>query len=439
MKRAESAAEAARLRREADLLDVAAHPGLVEALAFDDDGPQPVLHTAYVGESVAAAGPLEAEEIAGLAAAVATTLADLHAVGLVHGAVIPSHVLLDDDDGRPVLCGAGYGGVAGERPASVPDLSVACTDPARTPDSPLEPEIDVFGVGVVIADRLESMPAPRGGAVDELRRISEQAMASPAAARPTARRLADLLHDSVPAARLARRGAAAPVTPPRSDPLAARRRHRPLERWRHSQRAAPVPVHGRRRALPFARVVLAGAGGAAVLLVPRSVGTPGTPEASLAPEPVRDPVTTAEGTTTTLAAVRRPSPRPAREGCPAVDAPMTADVDGDGCAEAVNYKAGVVEAAGRRWAVGEPGDVAAVGDWTCSGDRSLALLRPRTGEVFTFAGWATAGHELTAPRTATVAGGRSLRAADLDADGCNELVVERATGAPAVVRLPAAP
>jgi hypothetical protein len=100
----------------------------------------------------------------------------------------------------------------------------------------------------------------------------------------------------------------------------------------------------------------------------------------------------------------------------------------------VRFSGGVVEAAGLRWQMGEADDVIAVGDWSCSGGRSLAVLRPGTGEVYAFTGWASADRELEAPLVARVAGGRALRAADLDADGCNELVVERAEGAPAVLR-----
>jgi hypothetical protein len=432
VKRAESATEAARLRREADLLDVATHPGLVEPLGFDD-GPRPVLRTAYVGAALSDIDALEVEEVAGVAAAVATTLADLHGIGLVHGAVSPSHVLLDDD-GRPVLCGLGYGGLAGERPPSVAVLSPACTDPERNEESPLEPELDVFGLGAIVAGVLESGTG-RGGAAEELRRISALATSCPPSSRPTARQLADMVHDSVPAARLPRRGDAVVPPPPRPDRLATRRRRGPLERWRQEQApGGAAPAWGRRRGLVLVAVALAVAGAAAVVLFPGSARPPGTPEASLVPEPPADPITTVEGPTTTLAVVPGPSPRPAREGCPAVDGAMTADVDGDGCAEAVRYAAGVVEAAGRRWAVGEDGDIAAVGDWSCSGHRSLALLRPRTGEVFAFNGWAAAGRDVSAPLTATVAGGRGLRAADLDGDGCNELVVKRASGAPAVVR-----
>ncbi|MFN2504714.1 MAG: hypothetical protein ABR540_10920 [Acidimicrobiales bacterium] len=118
---------------------------------------------------------------------------------------------------------------------------------------------------------------------------------------------------------------------------------------------------------------------------------------------------------------------------------MTADIDRDGCAETVRFHDGVVETGGRRWAVGQPGDLAAVGDWSCAGSRSLALLRPATGEVFAFDGWATAGQDIHAPALARVGGARTLRAADLDGDGCHELVVERATGGPAVLQAQASP
>jgi hypothetical protein len=117
-----------------------------------------------------------------------------------------------------------------------------------------------------------------------------------------------------------------------------------------------------------------------------------------------------------------------------VEGVLSADVDGDGCAEEVRIADGVVEAGASRWAVGEAADVVAIGDWTCSGSRSLAVLRPRTGEVFTFAAWASAERDVEAPLLARIEGGRSLRAADLDSDGCHELIVERTVGAPTVLR-----
>jgi hypothetical protein len=125
-----------------------------------------------------------------------------------------------------------------------------------------------------------------------------------------------------------------------------------------------------------------------------------------------------------------------RAGCPRVEGPLSADIDGDGCAEDVLFADGVVRVGERRWAVGQAGDLAAVGDWSCGGARSLAVLRPTTGEVFAFDGWASGEREATAPLVAQIGGARTVRASDLDGDGCHELVVERVTGAPAVLRPP---
>lgn len=42
---------------------------------------------------------------------------------------------------------------------------------------------------------------------------------------------------------------------------------------------------------------------------------------------------------------------------------------------------------GRSFAVGEPGDIAATGDWDCSGTQTLGVYRPSTGSWFTFDSW----------------------------------------------------
>ena len=51
----------------------------------------------------------------------------------------------------------------------------------------------------------------------------------------------------------------------------------------------------------------------------------------------------------------------------------------------------VVERAGRRWAVGEPGDVVVVGRWRCDGRVLPAVVRPSTGRIWTFGAWPTGG------------------------------------------------
>ena len=79
---------------------------------------------------------------------------------------------------------------------------------------------------------------------------------------------------------------------------------------------------------------------------------------------------------------------------------------------------------GQRYQVGRPGDVAVVGDWAvtdggCDGTSTVVLLRPGTGELFAFSGWAETG-ELVASRLGT-----HLDAVDLavSSGGCDELLV----------------
>lgn len=452
-KRAESADEATRLRREADLLDVATHPGLAQPLAFDD-GELPVLTTAAIARPLPPADdPLAVEEIAGVVAVVATTLADLHALGLVHGAVAPDHILLDDD-GRPVMCSLGYGGVAGEHPLMLPALDASLVDPARATGAALDPAFDVYAAGGLIDALLATYDAGnRSAAADALRRVAAQARAGES--RLTSRQVADAVHDTVPAARLPRRHDAPAPPPAGDDVLAARRRQQPLEHWRNmraseSRAAVGSGCHDPRRvgrvgvavaaALVMATIAVSAAarrGGDRTATAPTLAAVPPTSAAvppSSAPEPSSSRVPVAGEAAPTS---RPPAPRPTnRPGCAPVEGPLSADVDGDGCPDGVRFSAGVVEAAGLRWAVGTAGDVATVGDWTCSGDRSLAVLRPQTGQVFAFDGWATAGSDAHASLVGSVAGGESLRPADIDGDGCNELVVERRGGPPAVLTVP---
>ncbi|MDQ4070553.1 MAG: hypothetical protein M3203_13940, partial [Actinomycetota bacterium] len=218
-----NAEEADRLQREASQLEAARHPGVVELVGVDGHGVGAILLTAHVdGPTVAKVGRLPLEESAGLLAALATTLADLHDLGLVHGAVSPEHVLVGAG-GRPVLCSLGYGGAVGERVAARPPLPAAFTDPARHDPALLTPAFDVFGVGA-LARFLAPDPPP--GHV--MARVAAEATLDDPSARPPARALAEMLHQEVPAARLPRGLPSPPLPRPAAsspaDPLAAWRR-----------------------------------------------------------------------------------------------------------------------------------------------------------------------------------------------------------------------
>jgi hypothetical protein len=429
--------EARRLEREAALLDAARHPGVVEVVGVDGHGVGAILLTAHVeGPTLAQLGRLPVEEGAGLLAALASTLADLHELGLVHGAVAPEHVIVGPG-GRPVLCGLAYGGREGDPLGPAPALPRAFCDPARADAETLTPAFDVFALGA-LAGVLAPDPPP--GHV--LARLAEEATADDPTARPGARALARALQREVPGARLPR-GLPAPPPPPRplptpADPLAAWRR----ERGGLGARRRRAP----RRALGVVAAIatVAVAGGVLAVAGSRSGPAPAlsTEPAEPAAEPYDPPPPgdVQPGPTTTRAGLAPPSTSttavPRRRDCPLAVAVLQADVDGDGCPEGLRYADGVLEAGEVRWALGQAGDQVATGDWGCQGSRTVALFRPSTGELFRFDGWASPGQDLKATAVARVPGGVVLRAADVDRDGCHEAVVERGTGAAEVVRLP---
>ncbi|MGI9079570.1 MAG: hypothetical protein ACR2GF_01885, partial [Acidimicrobiales bacterium] len=260
---------------------------------------------------------------------------------------------------------------------------------------------------------------------------------------------------AVPSARLPRRfdavpaGAAPARSPARGGPPA---RSEPgnvdssspaasaLQALRRRGPQSPPPGGGtsRRRLAVIAGSVVAAA--VVVVVVGRlAMGAPSGVAPSVAAGP--GPESTAEATVpTTVGHLDSASeaPRPlappagvvAKPGCQPVSALLSADTDGDGCPEALRWGDGVVEAGDRRWTVGQPGDLVATADWSCSGHATLALLRPATGEVFVFDGWAGPGHDLVAEPVGRVDGGFAIRTADTG-DGCPRVSVER-TDAPPV-------
>lgn len=86
---------------------------------------------------------------------------------------------------------------------------------------------------------------------------------------------------------------------------------------------------------------------------------------------------------------------------------------------------------GVAYEVGDPGDVVGLVDWDCDGVRTPVVLRPATGEVFVFEGWADREVEVTA-RT-VVEGGRQISRGDR----CGPPLVRRGDGAE--VELPLGP
>ena len=100
-KEPDTPADTARLDQERRWLTLAAHPGVVRLLPATNAS---AIWTRDIGErSLASLGTLDPTVICGLGAAAATILADLHDLGIVHGAPCADHLLVDTE-GRPVLC-----------------------------------------------------------------------------------------------------------------------------------------------------------------------------------------------------------------------------------------------------------------------------------------------------------------------------------------------
>ena len=86
----------------------------------------------------------------------------------------------------------------------------------------------------------------------------------------------------------------------------------------------------------------------------------------------------------------------------------------------------VVERNGARWTVGQAGDVVVVADLRCTGDPVPAVLRPATGRVWVFDGWAASGEPEAGRVLATVPGSVDLRVER--AGRCDRLSVVDAQG-----------
>jgi hypothetical protein len=324
-------ADADRLRREASWLERLAHPGVVERLDLSVDGAGAELTTRYGGRPLAGFGPRPTAWVAHVASALAATVADLHDLGVVHGRIDATHVLVGRG-GRPRLCGFAA---------------------ARLVADGADPSTDVAALGHLFGDLLgpPSHPGPATrrrwqvrSPVDQQRRallgLAARASAHDARRRPTARAL----------------GAAIDATPSTNG--------RARGRSRASHRSAMA------------------AGGVAVLVASTALmtadprGTAGTTGTSASPA--------------TLPPASAPAPAVSRCGLGA-----GVDITGDGCPDHVAVRGNVVEVGDARFTAGQPGDRVALGDWDCDGTATPAVLRPMTGEVFVFATWPGAGREVT--------------------------------------------
>ena len=371
-KRARTAEDRRRIAHEAAVLRQVAHPGIVQLLSTEGAEPVETLVLRTVdGGDLTTLGPEPMPVIAGLGAAVATTVADLHALGYCHGGIEASHVLLDEA-GRPVLCSLGRA-------------------TATAPEADRQHHDDLRALAVMLLQLI-----PPGGSSRVSRML--RGLATPSRRRPRrdAGWLARHLMSMVPDARLPgpdHAGGPAPASGSAGDDRPGR----------------PAGPLRRITAVPTGRLVGVGAG---FCLLVASVAVLVDRNATSAPShrgPASDPS-------------RAWASDPAAVPCPIVD---------HGCVP-IPLSAGAVAGPAGRYALGQPGDVVVMGRWDCGPTAFPAVLRPGPGDVWTFDSWATSDDPVVGRLVGRVPSASSLRVLP-GPSGCDALEVDRRSLPPVTI------
>jgi eukaryotic-like serine/threonine-protein kinase len=396
VKRARDDEGRARLRGEAMALERARHPGVVELVGVAEDDTETALSTLWLGGGAFTTVEVPPRKLASLGASLAATIADLHDRGVAHRRVTADHVLLDGL-GRVVLVGFAD--------ASVEHTADDCAS-------------DVAGVGELLAAKLPSGPppvlklrpaSPDRETLERLRSVVDRAIDPVETRRPSARSLAGLLAEI-------------------ADEPATRG---PIRLTRPTTSAEGPPTHPLAPAFDAARSALSGGAskiitravaGAAVVAAIAVVGVGAhaafagsSPPRAVVAEPSPTSVTLPLASTTT--SLLAPRVWPTSVACPPVEATGDRrDTDGDGCPEAVTIIGSRILVDDARFEVGQDGDAIAVADWDCDGRDTPALVRPGTGEVYVFDGWATTEAPVTARLVDRVPGAVGLAPPDGSCD-----------------------
>jgi serine/threonine protein kinase len=200
----------ASLAREVYVLTRARHPALPRLYADRLDQECPHLVMEFVdgpdlAEELDDGGPLDAGSAVQLAATVLAALVAVHATGAAHCDIKPANVVLRD--GRPVLIDFGSARPIGsEQPAGRPVGTLGYAAPEMEACRPITPAMDVYGVGVVLAEALSTVEARPPAAAGRLRVVpDDDHQAGPGADGGSLdadlRRLARQLSDPDPARR----------------------------------------------------------------------------------------------------------------------------------------------------------------------------------------------------------------------------------------------
>ena len=367
------------LRRESEILDRLRLNGMVEIIEIVESDETTTLLMEDAGrQTFADPIGLSSDELCRALRRSCAAVHELHLSGWTHGAVAPEHVVLGPR-GRARLCSFGA-----TLPIDRADRAAVGADVAQL---------------ISLIDHVASLGSPDA----TLRGRIDWSLRS--------RRLRRIADD----ARSADRGADTSLT---ADDLGSALSM--IDAPRHVRSGTSGHRSGRRApatALWLAVAVAATLSAVAWTIVSGSGGSSAQArsDGATAPSTSTGPVASAP-----LAPTRVPL---RCAGWPAVGS----DLDGDGCPETIQVNGNVVTVDNTAYRLGADGDLAAVGDWDCDGRSTARLVRPSTGELFEFPGWASEGTPSEAYLVSTLRGAKKLRrvAAEVavNAASCDRMLV----------------
>ncbi len=402
-----------RIRHEAQLLKRLEHPGIVQFVDFIEES-SVELYLAFVGpDSWATQPPSTPSESLEALASAASTVADLHGLGTVHGALCPEHVLVAPDK-RPVLCGLAdataltetgcahdLAGLAG----LIDHLGAACEEKERRQLDALARRAERGSV--TASDLTAELDRLHGGPHKFTGRSKRTAIPTPsrrASAIATALIALAVLGWLV----LKPEGSANTVLANTVPELS-------------TVPANPVPTN----LVPAGQVPTNPVSAGQVSAGQVSAGQVSAGQVSAgqvsAGQVSTNTVPAGEGS----GAPGGPVAVPATTNASAVGSVDTTELAGSQ-SEIDHEDRLIITHQGRRYGVGRLGDVAILGDWTCDGDITLALLQPSTGVIAVFADWPAPSQRLEADFVTVVEGATDLR--NDPSGGCDQLRVTHAGG-----------
>ena len=422
---------AAALGREAAVLTRCQHPALVRLLhTIDGDHGRTLVLAHAPGGSLAERlerhGPLPPAEVADLGARLAEGLAALHRHDVVHRDIHPGNVVVGAEL-QPLLIDLDHALDAAAEPLPTDGEVVGHpdhVDPRLFAGQPPGPACDLHALATTLWTLATGAPPGRPSPRDPVELRPHHDVPPPlhdalvaclgandAATVATTLRALSLelpdtattrveppdpsLADAAPPAAAPRAGAQPGDTPAVPSPCPGS--GGPTRSWgaapRPASLAAIAPERGRRWLAILAAAV-------ALTLAPVTLWA--ARDGSSAPVPVVPPA--------------------ACRGVDTVAAQVLADLDGDGCSEAMELRGGVLTTASGTYRLGVAGDVLVAGDWDGNGTWTPGLYRPSTGEAFLF-DVAPGDAVVTSRPVLQLAPAATPAVVDAGADGSHELVV----------------